>query len=157
MDDAHATELLGGVQLLPFLDIVFSLVGIFLVVFVLQSIHEQARTGLAGVDELMICEDGRSVWLHAHPGADPLEIPAPRLRDLKEYLPASETVGNLSFAFGAGCFATKLSFQRAFAQFSQDLQRQGGVTRRLNFRPLGSEPDAGQALLDRWRRAREQR
>ena len=143
-----------GFQLLPFLDLVFALMGIFLVVFVLQSVYEEPRAGLAGVDELIVCEDGQRLALYTDPQSAPLAIPAPQLREIFQHLPGGESVRNLSFAFSADCFATKRGFQRAFGEFSQQPGRAGRATRRLNFRPLGSEAGAAQGLLARWRRER---
>ena len=154
LNSARAGGLAGGFQLLPFLDIVFAMVGIFLVVFVLQSLYEEPRAGLAGVDELIVCEGGRALRLYSAPDADPVEIPAARVREIFQYLPERQRVSNLSFALGADCFAARRGFERAFEEFSGRLQREGAATRRLNFRPLGSHPDAVTALLARWRRER---
>lgn len=143
-------QVLGG-GMLPFLDIVFSLVGIFLVVFVLQSIAPQPQQGLAGVDELILCEDRRELRYYPHPGADPVSVSSARLEILFTELAPRQTVVNLSFAFNQDCFSAKASFERAFAEFSQSLERDGALTRRLNFRPLSSEAGAGEALLARWR------
>ena len=145
-----------GISLLPFLDIIFSLIGIFIVVFALQQIIESQSARLAAVDTLITCVDGRSFDFYSDPEAEPVSFERTGLGVLFEQLTAAPGVKNLVFAFSAACFNERNRFQREFARFSALLgQRPGSEAEksgfRLVYRPLSSAPEAVADLLGRWR------
>ena len=55
---------LPSLSLLPFLDIIFATIGIFIVVFALQQIVTQASGRQLTVDHLVICADGQLSLIH---------------------------------------------------------------------------------------------
>ena len=143
-----------GISLLPFLDIIFSLIGIFIVVFALQQIIESQSARLAAVDTLITCGDGRNFDLYADPGAEPVRFERTGLGALFGQLAAVPGVKNLVFAFSSACFNERDRFQREFARFSDLLGQRPGAEKpsfRLVYRPLSSSPEAVADLLGRWR------
>ena len=143
-----------GISLLPFLDIIFSLIGIFIVVFALQEIVESRSDRLAAVDTLITCTDGRSFDLYTDPGTEPMRFERTGLGALFEQLTAAPGVKNLVFAFSSACFNERDRFQREFARFSDLLGQRRDTEKpsfRLVYRPLSSAPEAVADLLERWR------
>ena len=143
-----------GISLLPFLDIIFSLIGIFIVVFALQQVVESQSARLAAVDSLITCTDGRGFDLYADPKATPVRFQRTGLDALFDQLATAPGVKNLVFAFSSVCFNERDRFQREFARFSDLLGQRPDAEKpsfRLIYRPLPSAPEAVADLLGNWR------
>jgi len=143
-----------SLSLLPFLDIIFSLIGIFIVVFALQQTVESKAERLAAIDILAVCEHDATIVLYPAADAQPISFDRSRLAALFEHLGQARGVENLVFAFSRDCFNTKHLFERQFARFAA-LPRQAVDTPesvfRLSYRPLASHEQAVAELLADWR------
>lgn len=139
--------------LLPFLDIIVSLIGIFIVVFALQEVVDSQAGRLANTDYLLVCTEGDSFQLYTAPGIEPQTFSLLQTAVLFEMLAAPGGIRNLSVAFTSACFAARDTLAQAFERFLSTTQRDG-TTRpalRLTYRPLSARPEAVTQLLNDWR------
>ena len=145
------------VMMLPFLDIVFATIGIFVMVFALQEIVEQTAKRQLAVDHLVTCTDGDELHLRLAPDADPLRFDRRRLAEMLDLLGREhEGIRNVTFAFGAACFELRRLFVAELGRFLSALPRDrdagGRAAFRVSYRPLGAAPDAEAMLVARWQR-----
>lgn len=142
-------------NMLPFLDIIFSMIGIFIVVFALQEVIRSEAARQPSVDHLVICTQDSEFQLYLSPTVDPLRFNRVQLSAFFKTLAAQGGgVRNLVFAFSQDCFNTQRRFEREFARFTA-LTRDQPVSAkpvvRLAFRPLSAQENAAEKLLDTWR------
>lgn len=143
--------------MLPFLDIIFATIGIFVLVFALQEIIEQTTSRQLAVDHLVTCTDGEALRLRLEPNTAPLDFDRHGLTGLVDLLGREEDgIRNVTFAFTAACFELRRLFVTELARFLSALPRDreagGRAAFRVSYRPLGAAPDAESALIDRWQR-----
>jgi hypothetical protein len=148
---------LPSLSLLPFLDIIFATIGIFIVVFALQQIVTQASGRQLTVDHLVICADGQTVTFYPGPTREPVmftsrQFPA-LMNDLAE---SAGGVRNLVFAFTGACFEARRTFEEEFAKMTalfhaRQADRADQTVFRLAFQPLSAQPGAVERLLAAWR------
>lgn len=144
-------------SLLPFLDIVFSAIGIFVVVFALQNIVE-ARDGTpARIDSIISCIDGKRLtahWPNGTPG--PTSGSAESFELLRELAESERPFRSLMFAMTAACLDARRNFLKGFDRFTEFSEvgdptaESGPMTVLLEFYPLGDAEDE-QRLLEEWR------
>ncbi|QIK37071.1 hypothetical protein GWK36_02580 [Caldichromatium japonicum] len=143
-----------ALNLLPFLDLVLSFIGILLVIYALQ-IPDPPQSGRPlAVDLLAICQRDGEVWLYSGPDAAPRVYPETELGGLFEAVSIHAAgTRNLVFAFSHDCLATRSAFEEAFGRFTQRLQpaAPGRAVMRLSLRPLAADPEAVARLLEAWR------
>jgi len=144
-------------SIMPFLDIIFSTIGILIVVFALQEIISNKDRRQPMIDHLIICTEDNRLQLYLNPDVKPvlfnnLQVPA-----LLETLAVQQTgVRNLVFALTSACFNTQRLFEQEFTKFAtlaNDRQASEKTVFRLIFRPLSVQAGAVQQLLDEWRGA----
>lgn len=148
---------LPSLSLLPFLDIIFATIGIFIVVFALQKIVPQASGRQLTVDHLVICTDERTVSFYPGPTREPATFTSRQFPALMNSLAESAGgVRNLVFAFTGACFETRRTFEEEFAKMTalfhaQQAKRADQTIFRLAFQPLSAQPGAVERLLAAWR------
>ncbi|MDX1656147.1 MAG: hypothetical protein R3310_13125 [Candidatus Competibacteraceae bacterium] len=135
--------------LLPFLDLIVSLIGIFVVVLALQQLVERPVGRLAETDYLLVCRDGRSLDLYRQPHGQPHPFGILELEQLLTALGEAGRVQNLTFAFTAACFTLREAFARTFDTMAR--RREGPPLLRLDYRPLSAQIEALEELLETWR------
>jgi len=154
--------------LLPFLDIVFAVIGIFIVVFAVHDSRAPTRRAALGIDALVLCQRDGQVSLYAAPDAPPRVYADTQFANLLDDLTATPAgVKNLVFALTGDCFNTQSQFLDAFARHSAlprgaspphdpartDDSAAPRALFRLSFYPLAPQPTAAEALVARWRGA----
>ena len=147
--------------LLPFLDIVFGTIGVFVVVFALQHVIGNNEGAPAGVDAIVVCVDGDRLAAHwPDRESGPVEPPR-RSLDLLRAMAASERpFRSLILAIGPGCFEARGTFMKGYERFldaSANPAFPGDRPRAdlmLELYPVGGAAGAA-ALLERWRGDRE--
>ena len=153
----RSADPLQRLSMLPFLDIIFSMIGIFIVVFALQEVIRSEAARQPAVDHLLICTDDRELQLYLTPDTTPLNFSRVQLPALFDALAIhSGGIRNLVFAFSRDCFNTQRLFERAFAKFTALARDQANGPKtvfRLAFRPLATDPEALEDLLNTWRGA----
>jgi len=148
------TTAIPSLNLLPFLDIIFATIGIFIVVFALQEITTNASGQQLAVDDLVICTDGRSVTFYPGPAGEPMNFTERQFPALFHRL--TERAGgvrNLVFAFTGACFDIRRTFAEQFAKMTALFHERQTVKTvfRLTFQPLSEQPGAVEQLLAAWR------
>ncbi len=142
-------------NMLPFLDIIFSMIGIFIVVFALQEVIRSQAAKQPNVDHLVICTQDSEFQLYLSPTTEPLRFNRVQLSAFFKTLAAQDGgVRNLVFAFSRDCFNTQRRFEREFARFTALNRDQPVSTKaavRLAFRPLSAQENAAEQLLNTWR------
>ena len=153
----NAASFFPGLTLLPFLDIIFSMIGIFIVVFALQKIISSEAGRLPQVDFIVVCAEDRMVNLYTQAETAPRPFSRLQFPELFTFLSQQQGVKNLVFAFTRDCFNTQAIFDREFNRFTALLGSQSVADTtvfRLSFRPLSTRPTAIAELLAIWRGAR---
>ena len=144
-----------ALTLLPFLDIVFSTLGVFIIVFVLQEIghHEAGRQ--ATIDSLIVCTSDQDLVLYLAPHTPPRAFAFAQLPLVFETLTTDGPgIRNLVFAFTSACLGMRQPFEDAFTRFTALNRREGppaAAAFRLTFRPLSAHPETVEQLLHTWR------
>ncbi len=141
-------------SLLPFLDLVWSFVGILVVIFALQSPNPPHSGRPLAVDLLAICQRDGEVWLYRDPQAAPRLYPDPELGRLLEDLAIPvEGTRNLVFAFSRDCLTTRRLFEESFGHFTTRTRPEAPnrAVVRLVLRPLAASPQAAEQLVEAWR------
>ena len=152
----HAASFIPGLTLLPFLDIIFSMIGIFIVVFALQEMVSSEAGRLPQVDFIVVCAEDRMVSLYSQAEIQPKPFSRLQFPELFTFLSQQQGIKNLVFAFTRDCFNTQAIFDREFNTFTALLGNQSigdKTVFRLTFRPLSSRPTAITELLAAWRGA----
>ncbi|MEZ5583646.1 MAG: MotA/TolQ/ExbB proton channel family protein [Candidatus Competibacteraceae bacterium] len=141
-----------ALNLLPFLDIIFSMIGIFIVVFALQEVMEKTEGHQSAIDHLVICTNDELMQLYPAEHAQPIDFTATQIPALLETLGQQAGIRNLVFAFTRSCFNTQNRFQREFFRFTARLREaRNKAVFRLTFRPLSEQPGAVETMLSTWR------
>lgn len=161
---APALARLGGagtaapMSLLPFLDIIFGTIGIFVVTFALQNIVEVEDGIPPGIDSIVTCVDGDRLTAHwPDGGAGPVAAPERSLELLQALARDGRPFRNLVLALGGNCLEARLAFLKGFERYLDVSTRAAAADGRaptglmLELYPLGDEADAA-ALLDEWRK-----
>lgn len=143
-----------ALNLLPFLDIIFATIGVFIVVFALQEVAANASGRQLTVDYLVICTDGRTVAFYSEPAGQPANFTERQFPALLDTLakPAGG-IRNLVFAFTAACFETRRKFEEEVAGMTALFHagQAGKPLFRMAFRPLSEQPGAVEQVLAAWR------
>ncbi len=154
MRSRKAEQPITGLSLLPFLDIIFSSIGIFIIVFVLQNSISNTRSHALAVDALVICTSDHQVDFYPDRHAKPVHFNDVQISLLFDSLVRQDGhIRNLVFAFTRNCFESRWRFENEFSKFTALFyERQNEkVTFHLAFRPLSTQPDAVLDLLAMWR------
>jgi len=138
-----------------FLDVLFSAIGIFVILMVLQSVKGRIEAGSEAVDALLLCRGHRLHWLQ-NPGDQPERLSFGDLGDKVRRLAEEQGRNvNLLLAFDADGLYCRASAQeklqalgRIDAKQTKDADNKPGF--RVMLQPLKRDPDAGQALIRRW-------
>lgn len=145
-------------SLLPFLDIVFGTIGIFIVVFALQNVVEIKDGIQPSVDSIVTCLDGGRLTAHWPDGTDGPDAAPERSLDLLQALGEDgRPFRSMILAIGADCFSARQAFMEGFERYlevSRSAVAAGGRTAvdlMLELYPIGGATDAA-ALLEEWRR-----
>lgn len=144
-----------NLNLLPFLDLVFAVIGILIVVFALQEVATRASGRQLAIDHLVICVAEGEVALYAGPTAEPARYATRQFPALFAALADRPEAGvrNLAFALTGTCFETRRRFEEEFARFTALLHDRGErrAVFRVAYQPLSAQPDAVERLLAAWR------
>lgn len=142
---------------MPFLDIVFAVIGILMVVFALRDSQLHAIGRPLAIDHLIVCEQDAHLKLHLDPRRAPESYRPNQISAIFDRL-ASESTGvrSLVFAHTGQCFATRHRFEQAFTRHNSLLREDRSTTPvsfRLTFHPLSDDPASVDDLLEHWRGA----
>lgn len=146
--------------LLPFLDIIFSTIGI-IVVFLAQFIIRQERPQfLHETDHLIICSEIDHATLYLSRTLPAIDISSTEFADIIPQISDTTTgVTNLVFAFDEDCLQLRNVFHthyREAIRIAESEESTGPTTLfRLRDWPLGSHPSAATELENRWKGASE--
>ena len=147
-------------SLLPFLDIIFGTIGIFIVTFALQNIVEVEDGIPPGIDSIVTCVEGDRLTAHWPDGSGgPVVAPERSLELLQALAGDGRPFRSLLLALGGDCHAARKAFLDGFERYldlstgsaAADDRAPGGLM--LELYPLGDEADA---LLKQWREDGEQ-
>lgn len=152
----RAAGTVAPMSLLPFLDIIFGTIGIFVVTFALQHVVEVKDGIPPGIDSIVTCIEGDRLTAHWPDGsAAPAAAPA-RSFDLLQTLAADgRPFRSLLLALGGDCFKARLAFLDGFERYL-DVSAAGAADGRaptglmIELYPIGDAADA-EALLAEWR------
>lgn len=140
-------------NLLPFLDLICSTIGIFIVVFALQEVTASASGRQLAIDYLVVCSADQEIVFYSAPTAEPARFTQRQFPALFAQLGEQPGgIRNLVFVFTSACFDTRRAFEEKFAAFTallHDRQDRQAVFR-LAFRPLSSRTGAVEQLLAAW-------
>lgn len=143
--------------LLPFLDIIFGAIGVFVVVFALQHVAESGEGSPPGVDAIVACVDGDRLAAHWPNGENgPVVAPRRSLDLLRGMADAERPFRSLILAIGPGCFEARGVFMKEYERFLDVSAGPGFPDDRsradlmLELYPIGGAADA-RALIDGWR------
>ena len=151
----RAVAPVAALTMLPFLDIVFSTIGVFVIVFVLQELVHRDGNRWPTIDRLLVCTSDWELALYPTPNAKLLAFTVPQLSLVFEALTTEgEGIHNLVFAFTRDCIGLRQRFEGEFAKFTALRRSQRDrpeAAWRLTFRPLSGHPEAVEHLLGAWR------
>ena len=144
-------------SLLPFLDIIFGTIGIFVVTFALQNLVEVKDGIPLGVDSIVTCIGGdelKAHWPDGTPG--PVAVPERSLELLQALASAGRPFRSLLVAVGGKCIKARRAFLDGLEQFldaaagsvAADGSAPTGLM--LELFPIGDATDEA-ALLEEWR------
>ena len=150
----------GGVSrmsLLPFLDIIFGTIGIFVVTFALQNLVEVKEGIPPGVDAIVTCIDGDRLAAHWPDGSSGAVAAPARTFDLLQALAADgRPFRSVILALSGHCIKARSAFLTGFERYLDVSTRSAAGASRapiglmLELYPIGGASDA-EALLDEWR------
>lgn len=145
-----------GLAFMPFLDIVFAVIGILVVVFALRDSQPRATGRPLAIDYLILCQEDARVQLYLSPEQAPEHYGPQQFPALFERLTQADPgLRSLVFAHTGRCFSTRHRFEQAFARHNSLLRQDrtaSAVALRLNFYPLSmTGSTSAAALLERWR------
>ena len=143
-------------SLLPFLDIIFGTIGIFLVTFALQNIVEVEEGIPPDVDSIVTCVEGDRLTAHWPDGSTGPAAAPERSLDLLQALAGTERpFRSLLLALGGDCLRARLAFLDGFERYLKLSEKPGAADARapaalmLELYPIGDAADA-EALLEEW-------
>ena len=144
-------------SLLPFLDIIFGTIGIFVVVFALQNIVEVKDGIPPGVDSIVTCVEGDRLTAHWPDGSTgPVAAPERSLDLLQALAGDGRPFRSLLLALGGDCLRARLAFIDGLERYLDLSERSVAADGRapvglsLELFPIGDAVDAA-ALLEEWR------
>ena len=144
-------------SLLPFLDIVFGTIGIFVVTFALQNIVEVKEGIPPGIDSIVTCVEGDRLTAHWPDGSTGPMVSPERSLDLLQALAGDgRPFRTLLLALGGNCHKVRTAFLDGFERYLEMTTRTVAAQGRspgalmLELYPLGDGADAA-ALLKEWR------
>ena len=142
---------------LPFLDIVFGTIGIFVVTFALQNIVEVKEGSPPGIDSIVTCVEGDRLTAHWPDGSTgPTAAPERSLDLLQALAGDGRPFRTLLLALGSNCHKGRTAFLDGFERYLDISTRAVASEGRtpgapmLELYPLGDGADAA-ALLNEWR------
>jgi len=145
-------SLLPNDGMLPLLDILFSTIGILIVIMVVRSPNNE-RAGIAyAVDGLLTCADGKQWVFYNDASSSGSSFSTDQMDALFVELGSYPRM-DLLVAFGAACFNMKDAFSEAFEAARAITEKNADKSlklARVAFVPLADSPSAVQELLDRW-------
>ena len=154
---------LAQMSLVPFLDIIFGTIGIFVVAFALQNIVELEDGIPPGVDSIVTCIEGDRLTAHWPDGTTgPVAVPGRSLDLLRALARDGRPFRTLILALGGDCLQARLAFIDGFERYLDlDLSARSVAAEdrapaglMLELYPIGDAGDAA-ALLEEWRGANE--
>ena len=146
-------------SLLPFLDIIFGTIGIFVVTFALQNIVEVKEGIPLGVDSIVTCVEGDRLEAHWPDGAPgPVAPPERSLDLLRELAGTGRPFRSLLVAISGNCIDARRRFLKEFERYIEleagtewDAVDGGPPTSlMLEIFPIGDAADEAK-LLREWR------
>ena len=144
-------------NLLPFLDIIFGTIGIFVVVFALQNAVEVKEGIPPGVDSIVTCVDGGNLTAHWPDGSTGVMTAPERSFDMLEALAKGERpFRSVILALSGNCYQARIEFMEGFERYldasATTLAARGRppANLMLELYPVGGEAGAA-ALLAEWR------
>lgn len=156
--NAAGVDTVVQMSLLPFLDIVFGTIGIFIVVFALQNVVEVKDGIQPSVDSIVTCLDGGRLTTHWQDGTDgPVAAPERSLDLLQALGEDGRPFRSMILAIGADCFSARQTFMEGFERYLEVSRSaiatdgRTAVDLMLELYPIGGATDAV-ALLEEWRR-----
>ena len=144
-------------NLLPFLDIIFGTIGIFVVVFAIQNIVEVKEGIPPGVDSIVTCVEGGNLTAHWPDGSTGAVAVPERSFDMLQMLAKDERpFRSLILALSGNCYKARLAFLEGFERYLEASAKTITAEGRppaglmLELYPIGDESGA-RALLEDWR------
>ena len=144
-------------SLLPFLDIIFGTIGIFIVTFALQNLVDVEEGIPPGIDSIVTCVEGDRLTAHWPDGStEPAVSPERSLELVQALIGDGRPFRSLVLALSGNCHGARMAFLEGFQRYL-DISEQSvtvddmpptGLL--LELYPLGDEADAA-ALLKEWR------
>lgn len=143
-----------SLSLMPFLDVVFATIGIFVLIFAVQVLARTPQPRQPVPFALVACTDAKGFVYFAAPDAPPERWERWRADALVGVIAErAKGVANVLFAVGADCIAPRRDFMEAFQAASARLSGDPEGARpllRLTQWPLSSKPEAVATLVARW-------
>ena len=144
-------------SLLPFLDIIFGTIGIFVVAFALQNIVAVKDGIPPGVDSIVTCIEGDRLTAHWPDGSTgPVAAPERTLDLLQTLADDGRPFRSMILALGGDCYRARLAFLDGFERYLEasatavPAKDEAPAGLMLELYPLGDAADAA-ALLATWR------
>ena len=145
--------------LMPFLDILFSTIGIFLIIFTLQNFFAEQDNPPPQADIVIICREQKQViWLDRESDAAGAVSYGEVVPMLEAYAEKMKKTLDLLVALPPEGFQTWELVQNELAEFTSidednRSERKANVT--ITLWPLSSEPDAKRKFLEKWGKEKE--
>lgn len=148
-------------SLLPFLDIIFGTIGIFVVTFAFQNFLEVEDGIPPGVDSIVTCVGGDRLTTHWPDGSTgPAVSPERSFELLQALADDGRPFRNILLALGGNCHEARMAFLDGFQRYldlsvrslTADGKSPTGLM--LELYPLGDGGDAT-VLLEEWREGDE--
>ena len=144
-------------NLLPFLDIIFGTIGIFVVVFAVQNFVEVKEGIPPGVDSIVTCVEGENLTAHWPDGSTGVVAVSERSFDMLQTLAEDgRPFRTMILALSGNCYRARLDFLKGLGRYleaSAGTMTSGGrqpAGLMLELYPIGDESDA-KSLLNVWR------
>ena len=154
---SHGGSGVAKMSLLPFLDIIFGTIGIFVVTFALQNLVEVKDGIPPGVDAIVTCIDGDRLAAHWPDGSSGAVAAPERTLHLLQALAADgRPFRSVILALSGHCIKARSAFLTGFERYLNVSTRSAEGAGRaptglmLELYPIGDAADA-EALLDEWR------
>lgn len=143
-------------NLLPFLDIIFGTIGVFVVVFAFQNFVAVKEGIPPGVDSIVTCVEGENLTAYWRDGSTGVVAAPERSFDMLQTLAKDgRPFRSMIFAISGSCYKARLDFLEGFGRYLETSvettskgRQPGGLM--LELYPIGDESDA-KALLSVWR------
>lgn len=154
----RGSSVVAQLSLLPFLDIIFGTIGIFVVTFALQNIVELKDGVPPGVDSIVTCVEGDLLTAYWPDGSIGASVEPERSLDLLQTLANDgRPFRSLILALGGDCSQARLEFLDGFERYIERSAKSDAADSRvvtadlmIELYPIGDSADAA-ALLAEWR------